>query len=319
MRKAALFFIFIIFWANAASGESIITVEVNESGDAFWTMEKRVPLTAPEINEWELFIKTGQNMSRYREIAEFNSMIQQFTRSAKNFSNRSMEIEVPNISYGTAETLSGGFGIVRYSFWWKNFSTIESGKILVGDAFSEGMVLSPDSVFVVEIPDGYDVKSSSPDFDGRDGNRLIWGGAMYYSFSKGEPALVVARAGFNWMLGALIVLISSAVVIFWRRRQAKTKDEAYKEKDIADIMPAVSEAVLTPLPEEDLGVEQMIERFLLRSGGQAYQSDIVKEIGLSKSKISMVLAVMKEEGKILKIRKGKENLIRLVRNRDESR
>jgi uncharacterized membrane protein len=59
--------------------------------------------------------------------------------------------------------------------------------------------------------------------------------------------------------------------------------------------------------------EEMIRQFLLRKDGQAYQSDIVKYSGLSKSKISMVLSKMKGDGMIIKIRKGKENLIRLVK------
>ena len=69
---------------------------------------------------------------------------------------------------------------------------------------------------------------------------------------------------------------------------------------------------LPAITEDILGDEEMIEKYLARVGGQSYQSDIVKESGLSKSKISIVLAKMKEEGRILKIRKGKENIIRLV-------
>lgn len=69
---------------------------------------------------------------------------------------------------------------------------------------------------------------------------------------------------------------------------------------------------LPALTEDILGDEEMIEKYLARVGGQSYQSDIVKESGLSKSKISIVLAKMKEEGRILKIRKGKENIIRLA-------
>ncbi|HEY6585771.1 MAG TPA: hypothetical protein VIY97_01245, partial [Candidatus Methanoperedens sp.] len=69
---------------------------------------------------------------------------------------------------------------------------------------------------------------------------------------------------------------------------------------------------LSELAKEDLEDEEMVKQFLLRSGGQAYQTDIVEHSGLSKSKISMVLSKMKDDGMIIKIRKGKENLIRLV-------
>ncbi len=74
---------------------------------------------------------------------------------------------------------------------------------------------------------------------------------------------------------------------------------------------------LPDITEDILGDEEMIEKYLAKVGGQAYQTDIVKESGLSKSKISIVLAKMKDEGRILKIRKGKENIIRLATNKKE--
>jgi uncharacterized membrane protein len=58
----------------------------------------------------------------------------------------------------------------------------------------------------------------------------------------------------------------------------------------------------------------MIIKILIKHNGQANQTDIVKETGFSKSKISNVLAKMKEDGDIEKIRKGKSNLIRLKNN-----
>jgi hypothetical protein len=74
----------------------------------------------------------------------------------------------------------------------------------------------------------------------------------------------------------------------------------------------ISQPPFPYLPEEFLSDEEMIERYLTKCGGQAYQSDIVKDSGLSKSKISIVLAKMKDDGKVIKIKKGKENIIRLA-------
>ncbi|MCX9025702.1 MAG: hypothetical protein OIN85_06350 [Candidatus Methanoperedens sp.] len=349
---------------HIAGAESIITVNVNESGNAFWTMEKRLPLTKPELNEWEAAIKTGQNISRYRDVPEFNDTINQFQRSSQNFSNRSMEIADVNISFDTLSTVSGDFGIIRYTFLWKNFSHRDSDNIFVGDAFTEGMVLSPASVLIINIPDGYNLIYVSPNYDQREGSRLIWGGTLYRNFSIGEPALVlsssnvtmhVANAPENFMwpliLISIVVFVSMALVVFLRRKHANltekgndSKDEHGELKEILKTpevwnnlvqllhkefgtqsveelekaareqrLKKLDEKAQTPRAEEDLEYEEMIEQYLLRSGGQAFQSDIVKESRLSKSKISMVLAAMKEDGMIIKIRKGKENLIRLVK------
>jgi len=348
---------------HIAGAESIITVNVNESGNAFWTMEKRLPLTKPELTEWEAAIKTGQNISRYKDVPEFNDTIDLFQRSSQNFSNRSMKIADVNISFDTLSTLSGDFGIIRYTFLWKNFSRRDSDSIFVGDAFSAGMVLSPASVLIINIPDGYDILSVSPSYDQRDGSRLIWGGTLYRNFSIGEPALVLTRSGvttflspgkFMWPLIviSIVVFLSVALVVFLRGKRSANLTEKgnelnHEHGELKEILKTpevwnnlvqllhkefgtqsveelekaareqrlkkLDETAQTPRAEEDLEYEEMIEQYLLRSGGQAYQSDIVKEIGLSKSKISMVLAAMKEDGLIIKIRKGKENLIRLVK------
>ncbi|VVB88949.1 Uncharacterised protein [uncultured archaeon] len=79
-----------------------------------------------------------------------------------------------------------------------------------------------------------------------------------------------------------------------------------------DVENDISQPPFSYQPEEFLSDEEMIERYLTKCGGQAYQSDIVKDSGLSKSKISIVLAKMKEDGKVIKIKKGKENIIRLA-------
>ncbi len=348
---------------HIAGAESIITVNVNESGTAFWTMEKRLPLTKPELTEWEAAIKTGQNISRYRDVPEFNDTINQFQRSSQNFSNRSMEIADVNVSFDTLSTVSGDFGIIRYTFLWKNFSHGDSENIFVGDAFTEGMVLSPASVLIINIPDGYNLIYVSPNYDQREGSRLIWGGTLYRNFSRGEPDLVLSRSNvpipvangpekFMWplIIISIVVIVSVALVVFLRRKRSaneKGNESKAEHGELKEILKTpevwnnlvqllhkefgtqsveelekaareqrlkkLDEKAQTPRAEEDLEYEEKIEQYLLRSGGQAYQSDIVKESGLSKSKISMVLAAMKEDGLIIKIRKGKENLIRLVK------
>ncbi len=368
MRKIVFLFIFLLAFAQAVRAESIITVELNQSGDALWTMEKRIPLTIPEINEWEGIIKSGQNISRYSDIAEFSDMINLFLGSARNFSKRPMEVEKFNISYDTVRTMSGGFGIISYSFQWKNFSRVEPGKIFMGDAFPEGLVLSSDTVLVVKMPDGYAVDTASPRFDRREGNRLIWDGAMYHSFGNGEPSIILVHTAdttdagtgdITWyiILISMVVAISGTSLFYWIKRQFRA-DKSGKNmepdvpiigspvnditsplntggdagltigvdmqqndipkgaEDIPEIPKSIeSETALMPLDMTgiDLGDEEMIESFLIKSGGQAYQSDIVKELGVSKSKISIVIARMKENGRIIKIKKGKENIVRLVK------
>ncbi len=306
MRRVIFFFIFFLVWAQAAGAQSIITIEVHINGNALWKMEKQLPLNnQTDIDDWEEFIKTGQTGNQ-KEIEDFSRRMEWFLLSAQKFSNRPMNADKFTISYDTARTPSSAFGIIQYSFEWKNFSHFESGKIIIGDAFSEGMLLSQDNVLVIKIPDGYDVESSSPGFDKRDGNRLIWDGTLYRNFGKGEPSVVLLPgAGTSpWVIiaGVLSILAIVASVIVLKRRNT---DNETKINVVDTSVPPEDPAI------EDLKYEDLIEQFLIKSGGQASQSDIIKEIGLSKSRVSTILSTMKGNGRIIKIKNGKGNIIRI--------
>ncbi len=320
MKRCFILFIFLMLGLHVAAAQSIIiTIGLNESGNANWTMEKQIPLSPADLKQWEVAINSGQNLSY--KVSEFNDTITNFISSAQNFTNRSMRIEQVNISYNTTETVSGGYGIVSYSFVWINFSSTDSDKIFVGDAFPDGLALSPDSALVVEMPDGYNVTNATPDFYKQEGKMLIWDMTVYHAFGKGEPSIVLQRisstpaaasstSGISPFIAIpLVILIAAGAVIFWKRRQFRNIEGVQAEVTETEPEPQIP----SPYPEEDLGEEDLIEQFLIKSGGQAYQSDIVKERGLSKSKISIILAKMKEDGKIIKVKKGKENLIRLAR------
>lgn len=382
MGKLAILIVFLLLSVNIAQAQYIIRIDVNESGDAIWTVEKRLPFTKSEIKEWEGIISSGQNITRSNYVTQMSDLINQFNNSVLNFSNRSMEIEgfnSSNISYSTEKTASDSFGVIRYSFLWKNFSTMESGKIYIGDTFSGGNIISPENVLIINIPEGYQVISSSPDFDRKDGRRVIWEGKLYRNFSIGEPSLILSRTnatnvtGINelvgitkpdnisWpfilIFGVIAGLIAGIFLMFLKRRISKSKagffnDLTQAPKDLQELLKvptfmkflhkelgeqgvqelekAAEEHRLKtdttdvyedneedsepfdPLTDEFIGYEEIIEKFLSKSGGQVFQSDIVKEIGLSKSKISNLLTNMKEKGRIIKIKRGKENIIRLV-------
>jgi hypothetical protein len=58
-----------------------------------------------------------------------------------------------------------------------------------------------------------------------------------------------------------------------------------------------------------LSDEERVERLLERNGGRMKQASIVKETGWSNAKVSQLLSSMEEEGRIDKLRIGRENLI----------
>lgn len=347
MRRIFFFIFSLICLANIAGAQYIMTIVVNESGNSQWTLEKKVVLTKTEIKEWEGILNSSQNISRYQDTAELSEIINTFNALAWNFTNRSMEVEEFNSSrifYYSEKTASNSFGIIRYKFEWKNFSHTDSGKIYVGDAFSNDMFLSSENFLIIEIPEGYKVLNSSPIFDREENNRLIWEGKIYRNFTRGEPALILSRknlsnttdAGNTHMTSLPLILISmiglvtfsTAGLVFLNRRRSKKLNRTLcsdlirapemlqdrlkiPDSTFVEDGKGLTEPILT---KEILSYEEMIEQYLVKKGGQAFQSNIVKDLGLSKSTTSNLLADMKENGRIIKIRKGKENIIRIVKS-----
>ncbi|EMA39522.1 helix-turn-helix transcriptional regulator [Halobiforma nitratireducens] len=73
---------------------------------------------------------------------------------------------------------------------------------------------------------------------------------------------------------------------------------------------SVTEADAVP-EEELLTDEDRVVKLIRENGGRMKQVNIVEETGWSKSKVSMLLSDMEEEGTISKLRVGRENIISL--------
>ncbi|PSP86520.1 hypothetical protein BRC83_00275 [Halobacteriales archaeon QS_1_68_17] len=121
-------------------------------------------------------------------------------------------------------------------------------------------------------------------------------------------------------LGILIVVLSLAAVVVWRTDAVSSPGggsapgsiggepprggTGTQEADAGTSEPAVPD-------EELLTDDDHVVRLLEKNDGRMKQVNIVEETGWSKSKVSMLLSDMEEEGKISKLRVGRENIISL--------
>ena len=104
---------------------------------------------------------------------------------------------------------------------------------------------------------------------------------------------------------AAVILIFVIIAGFMAYRSIKHQD-----------LPEEPEEPAVPMTKaEEAGLEDRIIKLLGAGGGEQYQSAIVKTLGLPKSTVSSTLNSLHQKGVIRKIRKGRENLIRLVRDR----
>jgi uncharacterized membrane protein len=132
------------------------------------------------------------------------------------------------------------------------------------------------------------------------------------SFGPGEPEVVLAKEGLPLLLigaGGAAAAIVLLVILLWRRRHPD-------EPPAPDSSPP-ADALTTGIEVKNL--EDRILLLLEASGGEMYQSDMTQRLGMPKSTVSAALASLHERKAIVKVKKGRENLIRISRENPESR
>ena len=199
---------------------------------------------------------------------------------------------------------------------------------------------------VVEPPEGYAVFSASPDVPAPQNGTLVWTGPATFGpdgFSvtftgsgastptdtpPGDPngPGPQGSGGLFWVLVATLTLGTGAAVVYvvvQRRERDRGPGPAGADDggdagggaagetaEAGDDAGAAEEPdEPEDLDEELLSDEERVERLLERNGGRMKQATIVKETGWSNAKVSQLLSAMEEEGRVDKLRIGRENLI----------
>ncbi|MDD2665998.1 MAG: helix-turn-helix domain-containing protein [Methanocellales archaeon] len=294
-RGAAILFIGILL-VTAASAQDLpevgttYSVDLQEGGSASWTIEQRYQLESQEeISIFEDYVLEFQdNRSDY--ITEFKGEMEATLKAASSASGRPMRGSAYTVYIKTEHTPTGVYGVVVYRFDWEGFANTSGNSIMVGDALPDGLFLSQDYTLIINYPSEYKVVKVSPEPDQRNSYSLIWYGMR--AFSPEEPHIELkANSGLSFQV--LILILGGLAVAGACYYMHKSYREPDKESDRT---------------ESD---EDTVLHLLEEAGRELYQSEIVKQTGFSKSKVSAIIKSLKENGRIQKIRKGRENLIRL--------
>jgi hypothetical protein len=278
------------------------SITVGEDGTGIWHVEYRTLLASDD--DQQAFDGYAKNLSSLF-LPQFRDLMQRSASQASVATSRKMEITDFSGDAVIQTSPSGKYGVVFYSFNWKGFAK-PGDQISLGDAFAGGMYLAKDHTLIIRYPPGYTVSLAEPAPDQvRDG--LIWYGQR--SFGAGEPRLVFERFAFPYipvLFGCAIVIIMIAGLLFvLRKRHLKNTNEP-AETDEPD------SATVTMSDAEMLSLEEKIVQLLKTSNGEQFQSEIVKNLGLPKSTVSATLNDLHKRGVIQKVKKGRENLIRLI-------
>jgi uncharacterized membrane protein len=271
------------------------TIDIHEDGSALWHVEYRTLLVTED--DQTAFDAYSQNLQTVY-LPEFQDLMKRSAAQATIATSRPMEVSGFSADAAVQTSPTGNYGVVFYSFIWKGFVR-PGAKMNVGDAFVGGLYLEKGNTLVVRYPDSYTVITAEPAPDQvRDG--LIWYGQR--SFGAGEPRIVLEKqslpyVGLAFGLGIVILIIVSFGIFLMRDRRKKEGEP---------------EGPALPLSESDIKtLEERIIQLLTSHGGELYQSEITKLTGLPKSTVSAALNALHERGAVQKIKKGRENLIRI--------
>jgi len=332
---AFLAVLFVVPTAVAVSYDSpqatVYTIDVDQDGDAKWTMELRYQLTSDQ--DIEAFEEIVQDIET-GNITFFEGVEQEMrplVKEASSTTGREMIVSDFERDARVEDTVTRTSGIASLEFRWSNFGNAKDGEVTVGDAFvGSGLVIAEDERLVIQHKGDYDIDSVVPDPDIDTGERVIWDGEKF--FEEGQPTVVLTNgteqrttnpdgtdggedepnplSSATTLLGGVLVLVSGFAGGVYLSR----KTEVGNGEEISIDKTGNEQTEIQPQTEggtEILTDKDRIRRLLRDNDERMKQADIVDETDWSKSKVSMMLSDMEEEGTISKLRLGRENVIDL--------
>ncbi len=296
--------------ADSGTAQTIY-IDVQEDGDA------RVAVTTRLETESEA------------ERAAFERLSRAFVQGEHTIGGQTITTVVEDVATETGRAMavrdrqrsanrSGNIGTLRYEFTWTAFAASSNGRIEIGDAFQVNGhnwvgSLGPDQRLVIERPEGYLIASTTHPASDR---RIIWEGPATFD---GQDIQVTYRSrlpiNLNPGVALLALLIAGLAVSAWWFRgrdggEAASVGDSKESERPEEPVDSISDSESTVDPEL-LSDEERVERLLERNGGRMKQSNIVEETGWSSAKVSQLLSKMDQDGRIDKLRIGRENLIAL--------
>ncbi|MFB6292732.1 MAG: helix-turn-helix transcriptional regulator [Halonotius sp.] len=319
---------------------TVTRINLTPNGDAVWTIRFRTRLaTAAEVDDYEAF-QADFTANRSRYLDPFESRMTGVVAGA----NQSFDREMRAVDFAAETSIQEvprRWGIVTFRFRWEGFAAETEGRLVVGDVFTGGFYITSGDTLEISLPDSYTLGDASPPPDETVDGVLRWSGPE--DFTDGHPRVVAQRSplggfpgGRLGAIGAASIVAAILVGLFVRRKRnpgdggsgsqehdrseppeptsaASTPDSSV-EGDTVDTTEPTEEEVDTTIRTNE---EQVVD-LLARNDGQMKQAEIGAALEWSESKTSRVLSEMGDEGRIEKLRIGRENVIRLNTETDGS-
>jgi len=327
-------------------GDTAFIVELDPDGDATWQVTERVALSDEE--ETAAFADVAAQFEGGESDLQSVTVIEQAVERVDDRTDRPMGLTDHDRTSTVEGTGENRTGTLTVSFTWESFARVggdDNGLLHIDDVFQteDGLWLpglAPDQELLIQLPEGYGARNVPP--VGLDNGELRWEGPTEFDAETFAATFVGDGTDggngsngdgfglFGVLLAVVAVAIVAAVLVGYRDRVAGLLDRDQPQEDgpgpvstetgtATDSGPDTG-AETDPdtesgadsdsgIDEELLSDEERVERLLEQNGGRMKQADIVDETGWSNAKVSQLLSSMAEEGRVDKLRIGRENLI----------
>ena len=310
-------------------------ITVYENGSAEWTFRyERLLSDSDEEDRFELFAQTFEE-EELEFYQDFEESAHALTEVGAEETGREMEPTNFDRSAGIDQRFNTK-GIVEMSFLWTAFAPVEEdGTVVVSDVFNTGRYIMSDQTLRIQTGDNLAFVNVEPDgeYTGQSittSNSVSWSGER--EFIAGQPRVVLEPTGTSQsganesgpfdvsrlLIGAVVLTAGlglGGAFVWYRYRTAHPSPEtpaARSETSATEGSTDGSRPEPEPIPEDELLTdEDRVVKLIQENGGRMKQVNIVEETGWSKSKVSMLLSDMEDEGAISKLRVGRENIISL--------
>lgn len=335
-----------------------VQLTVSENGSARWTFHyERTLANETERQNFESFAAEF-NANETPLYTRFQQDSTGLVAGGANLTGRSMAATDFNRQAFVTTSLGNDIGVVEMSFTWTNFAAQEGERVIVGDVFEGGLYLGPQQSLVVTPDSGLQFESVSPEGTQSNASSLAasdsvtWQGEREFTDNRPRVVFVPASTGAGggggetgggettappttpgstdgpgglWAVGLVGLVAVGGVAAWYLRRQGTVGEvvdepEATSEQTAAAAAAAGASQRAEPAVSEEelLTDEDRVVSMLEDNGGRMKQVNIVDETGWSKSKVSMLLSDMEEDGTISKLRVGRENVISLAGHEPEA-
>jgi hypothetical protein len=317
-------------------------VTVYENGSARWTQQYNQPLAnESRVSRFRSYANRFES-EETPLYSDFKQRATTLTAAGSNATGRTMNAR--GFKRDTrVNSQPRTTGVVEMSFLWTNFTTAESGYT-VGKSFKSGLYLSKGMSLEFRAGPNLEVdwESVEPTADAStNGSANTTDSLTYFGpvqFASGHPHVAFSKESalssgdgsplgtpLLWGAGVLAVAVLVGGVVVWRSRITGTNDKPPDTGAAAEPEPNPEsepdserdpESSVTP-PESAVSAAEMksdadrVAELLDANGGRMQQGDIVDRTDWSKSKVSTLLSEMAEEGRVSKLRVGRENIVSL--------